>query len=378
MLSRISKWADHHLKKMLPHIPTYIKDSFEFKGTLNKLKNIPEHALLFTADAKAMYDNIEPTHGLAIIENLIEDFKSKNLLENDFPTDFLLKCLGLIMTHNVFQFGPTYWLQTVGTAMGTPVAVTWAILYYGWLEIRRLLPTFNNSIITLKRLVDDMFCIWTGTVAEFKEFQEIANNFGLLKWKFTNLSNKVEFLDLNIIINKGNLLTYTYEKPHNLFLYIPFTSSHSSFCKRSLIWSLCYRFYHLNDRDQDYILQVNKLYKRLLKRGYPPANTKRIIIEATQQLENKPKKFLPSNKNNSTLPDSTFIYKTIFSNSLNKDKIKYYIKKHLHFKQNPESNFNFTRNIIAFRKDKNLLELLSPTNFIVPETLLKEFKRNSF
>ena len=109
---------------MLPHIPTYIQDSFEFKGTLNKLKNIPEHALLFTADAKAMYDNIEPTHGLAIIENLIEDFKSKNLLENDFPTDFLLKCLGLIMTHNVFQFGPTYWLQTVGTAMGTPVAVT--------------------------------------------------------------------------------------------------------------------------------------------------------------------------------------------------------------------------------------------------------------
>ena len=39
-----------------------IQDSFEFKGTLNKLENILENVLLFIADTKAMYDNIEPTH----------------------------------------------------------------------------------------------------------------------------------------------------------------------------------------------------------------------------------------------------------------------------------------------------------------------------
>lgn len=52
------------------------------------------------------------------------------------------------------------------------------------------------------------------------------------------------------------------------------------------------------------------------------------------------------------------------------------IKKHLHFKTKPESDFNFSRNIIAFKKDKSLLELLSPTNLVVPKNLLKEFKRN--
>ena len=136
---------------------------------------------------------------------------------------------------------------------------------------------FRSNIICLNRLIDDMFCIWTGSVSEFGKFKEICNNFGVLKWEFKPLSHHVEFLDLNVTLNKGNFHTYTYEKPHNLFLYIPYSSSYSSYCKKLLIWSLLYRFYHLNDHEEDYISQVYKLYNRLRRRGYPAENTKAIM-----------------------------------------------------------------------------------------------------
>ena len=71
-----------------------------------------------------MYNYIDPTYAIPIITKLINDLELKNLLPNNFPKVFILKTLCLIMTHNIFQFGPTYWLQKIGTAMGTPVACT--------------------------------------------------------------------------------------------------------------------------------------------------------------------------------------------------------------------------------------------------------------
>ena len=129
----------------------------------------------------------------------------------------------------------------------------------------------------------------------------------------------------------------------------------------------------LNDSNEDYINQVIKLYKRITRRGYPPRNTKQIIIEATQFLERKTKEISAKNPNKKTLEDSTFIFKATYSNSFNKDHIKKVIKKHLTFTTTPESGFNFKRNIIAFKKDKNLQEILSPSKLSVPDKLLHIF-----
>ena len=129
----------------------------------------------------------------------------------------------------------------------------------------------------------------------------------------------------------------------------------------------------LNDSNDDYINQVIKLYNRITRRGYPPSNTKQIIVEATQFLERKTKQISSKNSNKKSLEDSTFIFKTTFSNSFDKDHIKKLIKKHLTFTTEPESNFNFKRNIIAFKKDKNLQEILSPSKISVPQKLLHMF-----
>ena len=304
-----------------------------------------------------MYNYIDPAYAIPIIEKLINDFELKNLLPNDFPKVFILKALCLIMTHNIFQFGPTFWLQKIGTAMGTPVACTWATLYYGYHEINTLLPLFNRDLITLKRLIDDKFGCWVGTREKFNLFKRITNNFGLLKWEFSPLTTKLDFLDLHLKINNGKIYCKTYEKPHNLYQYIPYNSSHSPYCKNAIIQSLCFRYYHLNDSNLDYLNQVQKLYDRLKRRGYPPNFTKNLIIKTTKLLE-KTKKGYIQNKNYNILSsdndENTLIFKITYNNIIKKEDLKSLIKKHLTFTTKPERNFLFKKSIIAFKKSETL------------------------
>ena len=110
-----------------------------------------------------------------------------------------------------------------------------------------------------------------------------------------------------------------------------------------------------------------------MKRGYPADNTKKIILETIKKLEKTPKGILPEPKDSTSNLDSILIFKTIYSNSFNKDVIKKHIKNNLTFTSPPEKNFNFKRSIICFKKDKTLLELLSPSKLQVPPHLLKEF-----
>ena len=308
---------------------------------------------MFKADAVSMYTNIDTEHGLNIINDLLTTFELAGLLPNAFPKELLLKFLHLIMTHNAIQFGPSYWLQTSGTAMGTNVACSYATLYFGWLEVKVLLTRFQKEIIILKRLIDDMFCLWKGSTKRFEEFKQITNSFGHLKWEFSSLIKNLDYLDLTLTLNNGYINTKTFEKKHNLYLYIPYSSSHSPNCKKSLIYSLCYRYYHLNNQDEDYVKQVHKLYLRLLKRGYPPQNTRNIIIEATIRLQ-ATKKCVFTNISHSTNPNSsltsldrTLIFKTTFHKSINKRYLKKLFNKNFTFQEEPESNFNFIRTIIA-------------------------------
>ena len=65
-LSILSTWIDFKMKDLLPLVKSYITNSFTLINELKQLQ-IPEGALLFTADAKSMYTNIDTTTGLSAI-----------------------------------------------------------------------------------------------------------------------------------------------------------------------------------------------------------------------------------------------------------------------------------------------------------------------
>ena len=78
-----------------------------------------------------MYTNIHVGHALPTMK----DFFAFTLLgvsilqSTNISLAVLLAAIELALENNVFQFGDTFWLQTPGTAMGTPLAPTYAAIW---------------------------------------------------------------------------------------------------------------------------------------------------------------------------------------------------------------------------------------------------------
>jgi hypothetical protein len=59
------------MRRLLPYISTNLHDSQHVIDLVTNLGTLPPHARLFTADATAMYTNIEPDVGVQEIIDLI-------------------------------------------------------------------------------------------------------------------------------------------------------------------------------------------------------------------------------------------------------------------------------------------------------------------
>jgi len=98
--NKISQAEVNFFKRSLLHlIPSYIEDSksliFETTG-----------AKLFTADATAMYTNIDVETGMTIFRILFDTHRES--IPPSFPTEFFLSILEIVMNSNIFMFGDTH------------------------------------------------------------------------------------------------------------------------------------------------------------------------------------------------------------------------------------------------------------------------------
>ena len=105
-----------------------------------------------------------------------------------------------------------------------------------------LLQKYKAFIIFYKRFIDDMNLLWSGSELILKQFFKELNELdkaGRIKVKWIISHQESVFLDLLIykqydisITNK--LETRTYQKPLNVYGYIPFRSFHPSHTKKSI------------------------------------------------------------------------------------------------------------------------------------------------
>jgi hypothetical protein len=81
-----------------------------------------------------MHTNIELNHTMQVMEYWLESLPDEAKLHDFTPevSQAILHGLNLVMRFNIMKFGDTFFLQKVGTAMGTSCAVIFANLYYAW------------------------------------------------------------------------------------------------------------------------------------------------------------------------------------------------------------------------------------------------------
>ncbi len=71
------------MKQLLPLIPSYIKDSRDLLKEIQTL-HIPSDAKIFTADASAMYTNIDTNTGIKAFHDLFDRLRCSVLIMCNF------------------------------------------------------------------------------------------------------------------------------------------------------------------------------------------------------------------------------------------------------------------------------------------------------
>jgi hypothetical protein len=112
------------------------------------------------------------------------------------------------------------------------------------------------------------------------------NNFGALTWKVQELSKSVNFLDVTITIGEDRcIVTKTYEKSMNLYLYIPPASAHPPGVLKSIVCGNLRWYWLQNSSRSDFITTAKHFANRLIARGHSAASIGMIFMEAAALLD---------------------------------------------------------------------------------------------
>ncbi len=254
------------MKELLQLFPSYIKNSTDLIKDLKAI-NIPQNAKLFTADASSMYTDVDTASGLQVLNNIFSTYE--NRISPTFPREFFITVLELVMNNYIFTFGDSYWIQLQGTAMGKPATPLYSIITYGFHENTRILNQYSSNLLYYKRYIDDIFGIWVDTpVNTWDNFKSDLDSFGLLRWNVENLTHSTTFLDLQIEISQGTIVTRTFQKELNLYLYIPPLSAHPHSCFKGFITGEIIRYWTQNSKTEDFISITTQFLNRLQLRGH--------------------------------------------------------------------------------------------------------------
>ena len=240
--AQISKYLDHHLRPFVAKLPSYTQDTTHFLNHIEHFNSdlgpLSTRTILVTADVTSLYTNIPHGEGIQACREALETRVTQRP-----PTDQLIRLLELILKVNNFQFNGENYLQIEGTAMGTPVAPTYANMFMGNLE-KRILSHANSIIFqrSWKRYIDDIFFLWSGSPRSLLKLQDTMNAMHpTIKFTFDSSNETTHFLDVTLTLNNGKITTDLYTKPTDTHAYLLPSSSHPKHTFRSIAYSQALR-----------------------------------------------------------------------------------------------------------------------------------------
>ena len=305
---RLSNFVDIILKPLCKHVPSYIRDDFDF---LNHIPNkVTEDTILVSFDVISLYTSIPHELGLKAIEHFLDNFPTT--LQRPFSKEFILKAISIVLKENTFKFDGKNYKQVQGTAMGTKMAPTYATLVMGFLEkqlYQRIEEKYGEATKTefiknFKRFLDDCFIFWQKSRAEVEILFNMLNNINpKIQFTMEFSFEKLPFLDILICKENTEIHTDIYYKGTDSHQYLDFFSCHPRHVKQNIPYALARRICTIVTKDDIRNIRLGELETFLTNQNYPKKlinngieKAKKLTIE---ELRNPKKK---SDNNNKTLP----------------------------------------------------------------------------
>ena len=128
-----------------------------------------------------------------------------------------------------------------------------------------------EKILLWKRFIDDVLMLFRGTREECMELVDWLNTLmpGTIKFKFEFSNEKVNFLDLEIYIEDGRLMSDLYVKPTNSQLFLDYGSNHPQHCKKAIPYSQALRVVERCSTTENRDNHLANLKNKFEERHYP-------------------------------------------------------------------------------------------------------------
>ena len=158
VVERISAFVDVILKPLVTKTPSFLRDTKQLLTEISSLPSFPPHALLVTMDVVGLYSNIPHEDGA----NACREFLDQRANCNP-PTDDVVRLIELVLSLNCFVHDNQHYRQTLGTAMGTRMAPSYANLFMAKMDEK--IRTAHSAPDGLnpafyKRFIDDLIMVW--------------------------------------------------------------------------------------------------------------------------------------------------------------------------------------------------------------------------
>lgn len=265
-----SQYADTFFRKYLPAVQTICTSSDSVLPLLDKCQ--PDDTdIVLCADVTALYPSIPIVEGLALV---MEYCTARNLVPFQ-ELCFHQQLLRWVLENNYFEFLGVTYHQIKGTAMGTPVAVTFAQLFLAAIE----LPILSKLEYKLYlRYIDDIFGVMSlktalDFVASFNE------RFPSIKLDAVTTTRDGVFLDMHITLTgpPQNVVCKLYQKAQNRYQYIPPCSNHSPAVLKQWVLQEAKRYRLKCSLTSDYMTACVSFNDRLKARGYDSSCLSRVL-----------------------------------------------------------------------------------------------------
>lgn len=260
-----SVYISNLLQPIVKELETITESSDDF--VKNMFKNVNKNNVILCADISSLYPNIPIIEGINRVRNLLIQRKSYPMDMINFITDLL----NWVLHNNYVYFNGKTYLQISGTAMGTPLAPTYANLFVYTIEqpILQKINDRTDSLITFyTRFIDDIAaCMRMQDALEFLE--HFNNTIDSIKLEQITTSKTGIFLDLTLTIEEDGKLTYElYQKPICKYQYITPFSSHPTHVIKNFISNEARRIQKRCSNIEAVAKHTQAFIERLAARGH--------------------------------------------------------------------------------------------------------------
>ena len=246
---------------------SYVKNSKEFASFVSSQK-IDNNSILVSFDVVSLFTSIPIDRAIEVARKRLladDSLEERTYLTVDEVCKLLEFCLGA----TYLAYKGSYYQQTYGTAMGSPVSITVANLVMEDLE-EIAISKFVSPPIFWKRYVDDICTALPESLIQ--QFLDDLNSIEQsIKFTFEVEENeKLAFLDTAITHHKdGSLTTSVYRKKTHTDKYLSFESHHPIAHKLSVVNTLFSRAEGICTTEKDLENEKKHLKKVLELNGYP-------------------------------------------------------------------------------------------------------------